>query len=253
MKSCTYTGYIKHGRYAPVRNIFQYRLFMIFLDLAELEEVFQNRWLWSIDRFNLAYLRRKDHIGDPKKPLEKAVQDLVEQKTGALPQGPIRVLTHLRYFGHCFNPATFYYCYDANGEDVETIITEIHNTPWGEAHCYVLEEKMNEGTADCKRFRFSKEFHVSPFIDMDVQYDWQFEKPGDTLHIRMNDLKNDQKFFEADLFLEKKAITGPNLAKMLLGYPLMTVKVISAIYWQALRLWIKGAPFYEHPPIKKGR
>lgn len=253
MHSSIYSGHVKHGRYAPIKNIFRYRIFMMYLDLAELDTVFRKRWFWSIGRFNLAYLRRKDHFGDPKKPLELAVRDLVHEETGERLQGPIRMLTHLRYFGHCFNPATFYYCFDAKGENVETIITEIHNTPWGEVHCYVLEQKKNEGTIDKKRFRFSKGFHVSPFIDMDVEYDWHFDTPGDTLHIHMKDLKDNTKFFEAELLLTKKTINGPNLAKVLVGYPLMTIKVIVMIYWQALRLWLKGATVYDHPVQQEGK
>jgi DUF1365 family protein len=247
MKSCIYEGHVRHRRYKPIGNSFRYAVFFLSLDLAELGTVFRGRWLWSTERFNIAYLRRKDHFGDSVVPIDTAVRDLVEQKTGKRPAGPIRMMCHLRYFGHNFNPATFYYCYDDGDSRVETIIVEIHNTPWGEVFCYVLDESKNEGTREQKRFRFPKEFHVSPFIDMTMDYDWTFSEPGETLNVHMINFDRGEKLFEADLMLERREIAGPSLAWMLIKYPLMTVKVIAAIYWQALRLWVKGAKFYAHP------
>jgi hypothetical protein len=247
MKSCIYEGQVRHRRFAPVRHGFRYRLFMIFLDLAELDTVFRERWLWSADRSNMAYLRRKDHFGDPSIPLDGVVRTLVEQNTGTRPDGPVRMLAHLRYFGHNFNPATFYYCYDRADTRVETIIVEIHNTPWGEVFCYVLDDRKNEGTEKDKRFRLTKAFHVSPFITMGIEYDWTFTVPGETLNVHMIDFDRGEKFFEADLLLARREITGPGLALMLFKYPFVTAKVVAAIYWQALRLWIKGAKFYAHP------
>lgn len=249
MKSCVYRGQIKHVRYKPVQNAFKYSLFMIYLDLAELDKVFADRRFWSVGKFNLAYLKRADHFGDSAISIDQAVRDLVLDKTGEKPRGPIRMLTHLRYFGHCFNPATFYYCYDQSGKHLNTVVVEIHNTPWGEVFCYVMGEKESQGNGDGggMKFTFRKNFHVSPFIDMDITYDWRFVPPAETLTVHMTDLKDGEKLFEADLLLERQEMTGANLSWTLLSYPPMTMKVISAIYWQALRLWLKGAPFYSHP------
>jgi DUF1365 family protein len=247
MKSCIYEGWVRHARYAPVRNAFRYSLFFMYLDLAELDTVFRGRWFWSSKGFNIAYLRRQDHFGDPAIPLDAAVRDLVQQKTGKRPDGPIRMLTHLRYFGHNFNPATFYYCFDREDKHVETIIVEIHNTPWGEVFCYVLDKAVNMGTVENKRFRFPKAFHVSPFMDMAIDYDWTFIEPEQTVNVHMIDYKRETKIFESDLSLLRKEIKGRTLALMLLKYPLITVKVIAGIYWQALKLWVKGATFYTHP------
>ncbi|MBP8912193.1 MAG: DUF1365 domain-containing protein, partial [Phycisphaerae bacterium] len=138
MHSAIYEGTVRHRRFAPVRNEFVYRLFMMYLDLGELDEVFRGHWLWSTRRLNLACLRRKDHLGDPTISIDEAVRLLVAERTGVRPNGPIRLLTHLRYFGHCFNPVSFFYCYDSNDQRVETIVAEITNTPWHERHCYVL-------------------------------------------------------------------------------------------------------------------
>lgn len=247
MESCLYEGAVRHARFEPVRNVFRYSVFFVYLDLGEVQAVFRNRWLWSTNRFNIAYLRRKDHFGDPSVPLEQAVRDLVEQKTGRRPFGPVRMLAHLRYFGHNFNPASFYFCYGKDPVSMQTIVVEIHNTPWGEDFCYVLDESCNEGTVQEKRFRFPKAFHVSPFMDMNLDYDWRFTEPGKCLNVNMINLEGGKEIFQADLTLERREITGRSLARVLVQYPFMTLKVIAAIYWQAFRLWMKGAPFYTHP------
>lgn len=247
MQSCLYYGQVRHRRFSPIAHTFAYSLFLTYLDLAELPTLFQRRWLWSSGKFALAQFRRTDHLGDSQVSLDQAVRDLVEQRLGQRPQGPIRLLTHLRYFGYCFNPVSFYYCYDITGQHVETIIAEVNNTPWGEQHCYVLGETLNEGTVDKKRYRFGKAFHVSPFMDMDVEYDWRFCAPGRQLIIHMDNLKGGQKFFDATMTLVRREISTATLMHALVRYPFVTGKVISAIYWQALRLWLKKTPMYEHP------
>ena len=247
-KSCIYEGTIRHRRYRPRPNAFRYRLFFMFLDLAELPGVFDLHPLWSYTHFNLAYFRRRDHFGDPSVSIEDSVRDLVRQKTGKRPAGPIRMLTHLRYFGFCFNPATFYYCYDRNDTRVDTIIVEIHNTPWGERHCYVLEDRQNEHPhKSWRRFRFDKQFHVSPFIPMQIAYDWRFRVPSETLNVHMIDFENGQKLFDASLALQRRTISRQALTHILVKYPLMTVKVSVMIYFQALRLVLKKTPFFDHP------
>jgi DUF1365 family protein len=246
MNSCIYEGEIRHARYRPKENRFRTSVFFLYLDLAELDAVFDGRWLWSTKGFNLAYLRRKDHFGDPSLKIDEAVRALVQERTGKRPAGPVRMMTHLRYLGHNFNPATFYYCYDAAGSRVETIVVEVHNTPWGEVHCYVVDERDNMGSREEKRFRLKKDFTVSPFMPMDLEYEWTFTEPGTSVNVHMADFDRDGKIFEADLTAERREITGSSLGRMLLKYPLVTVKVIAGIYWQAFRLWRKGVPFYGH-------
>ena len=144
MHSALYTGRLRHRRFAPRAHQFSYRLFMMYVDLAELDEIFRGRWLWSARRPALAWLRRADYIGDPARSIDTVVRDRIAAQTGTRPAGPIRMLTHLRYFGIGFNPVTFYYCFDAADTRVEAIVAEITNTPWNERHAYVLTDPMPE-------------------------------------------------------------------------------------------------------------
>lgn len=248
MNSCIYEGTIRHRRFKPVGNQFRYRLFFMYLDLAELETVFDCHPLWSVNRTNIANFRRSDHLGDPGVPLGRAVREHILKETGKAPSGPIRLLTHLRYLGYCFNPVSFYYCYDAADSKVETIVAEIHNTPWGEVHPYVLSTELNEHPLMAwRRFRFSKVFHVSPFMDMNLDYDWRFRVPGERLNVHMILYRKGNRLFDATLDLRRKALTRQLLTRVLRVYPALTLKVTALIYWQALRLMMKGATVYTHP------
>jgi DUF1365 family protein len=220
---------------------------MMYLDLDELPEIFDGRWLWSARRVAPAWLRRKDYLGDPSLPLTTSVRDLVERQTGHRPAGPVRLLTHLRYFGFAMNPVSFYYCFDREGEKVETILAEVTNTPWNERHTYVLGPADDPGNERVKHFHLAKEFHVSPFMSMDQQYDWSFSAPSRRLVVHMQNAGEGRKLFDATLALHRRQITSRSLALALVRYPFMTARVFGAIYWQALRLWAKRAPFHAHP------
>jgi DUF1365 family protein len=225
---------------------------MMYLDLAELPALFNPYHFWSNEKRNIATFRRRDHLGDPDVPLEHAARNLVADRLGWRPSGPIRMLTHLRYFGYCFNPVSFYYCFDPADTRVETIIVEIHNTPWLEEYPYVLADSMNiHSHAQWRRFRFDKSFHVSPFMDMDIAYDWRFRVPAQRLNVHMVNYHKGEKLFDASLALERREISSASLKRVLMRYPLMTAKVTALIYWQALRLYLKKVPFYTHP-AKRG-
>jgi DUF1365 family protein len=234
-----------------VENVFRYRIFMMYLDLAELPTLFEGYPFWSSDAPNLAFFRRKDHLGDPKVPLGESVRDLAARELGGRPAGPVRMLTHLRYFGHCFNPVSFYYCYDQWGGRVESIVAEVHNTPWGEEHCYVFGDVQSAHRSEnWKQFRFSKAFHVSPFMDMDITYDWRFKEPGESLSVHFISIEGGHPLFDATLSLKRREINRASLARVLIAYPPVTMKVVAMIYWQAAKLLVRGAPFYVHPSKK---
>lgn len=254
MRSCLYKGRVYHGRLTPAVNKFHYTLFQVCLDLEELDSVFSGRWFWSVEKPNLASFRRVDHLRGPG-PLAQGVRDVVKQQLGYTPEGPVCLLTHLRYFGYCFNPISVYYCYGADGAELQAIVAEVHNTPWGEQYLRAFDPRNCRRDGDFYLFELNKEFHVSPFMPMDMNYTWRFTAPGEKLAIRMEDFRQGAKVLEVKLDLERAPLNGPGLALALLRWPFMTGKVIAAIYWQALKIKLKGVPFYPHPllpTVKEG-
>ncbi len=242
---------MRHRRFSPHPHEFDYRLFMLYLDLDEVDAVMaQSRW-WSADRPNLAEFRRSDYLGPPERPLADAVRDVVEEKLGVRPGGAVRILTHGRYFGHCFNPVSFYYLFE--GDALHSIVAEITNTPWQERHRYVMPISEGEASAGSWSFRFPKRFHVSPFLDMDMKYLWRFSQPGGSVLVHMENLGDQaERAFDATLKLDREPISRASLGRVLRNYPLMTMKVVAGIHWQALKLWLKRNPVYDHPSKRTG-
>jgi DUF1365 family protein len=248
VESCLYEGRVRHSRRRPVDHAFEFPIYMVYLDLEELPEVFRDRWLWSAERPAFAWFRRQDHFGDPRLPLDGCVRDLVEQRTGRRPLGAVRLLTHLRYAGYVINPVSFFYCFGEADERLEAIVAEVTNTPWGERHCYVLDPGPSCERSGKIRLRTPKEFHVSPFMGMQLVYDWTLAEPGHHLELQIANCEDGgAPLFEAALSMERREIDGWSLARVLLRHPFITLQVAAAIYRQALRLRLKGAPFHSHP------
>ena len=250
MNSAVYTGIVRHRRLKPAGHAFSYKVFMAYLDLDELPRLFERVPGWSARRPALARFRRSDFLGDPSRPLKEAVYDRVEEETGERPSGPVRLLANLRYFGYIMNPISCYYCFAEDGETLQYLVAEVTNTPWNERHSYVLRADPD---ADWLRTDFAKGFHVSPFHPMEMQYHWRSNTPAEklVLHLGLSEAGND--VFDATLSLERHEATRGSLLRHLARYPFMTAKVGAAIYWQALRLWLKGVPFHTHPELEPAR
>lgn len=247
LASAVYAGVVRHRRLAPHPHAFNYRMAQLYLDLDEIDHLFKQRWLWSSERANIAEFRRNDYLGPAELTLAEAVRQRVERVIGHRPAGPIRMLTHLRYFGYVFNPVSFYYCFAEDGVTLVCIIAEITNTPWKERHAYVLPVESARAQGRALHWIFPKTFHVSPFIPMTREYAWRFTAPADELHVHMEVLREGEREFDATLTLERRALNGASLARVLWRYPLMTAQVVGAIHWQALRLWLKRNPIHDHP------
>lgn len=245
MQSAIYEGWVRHRRFTPAPHAFRYGLYMLLLDLDELDTVFAGRWLWSTRRPAPVRFRRADYLGDPAVPLAEAVRAEVARVTGRRPEGPVRLLTHLRTLGYGFNPISLYWCFTPDGRTVEAVVAEVSNTPWGQRHCYVLDAHGAGGRV--LRFDFAKALHVSPFMPPDLRYALRMGVPGPRLTVHIDTRRAGARTFDATLALARREITGPNLARVLLRQPLMPVRVVAGIYWEALRLWLKGAPYHPHP------
>ncbi len=243
--SAIYEGTVTHRRRTPVEHAFRSRLFLMYLDLAELPHLFDGHPLWSARRPALAWFRRADYLGDPFVPLDVAVRDLVEDRLGVRPQGPVRMLAHLRYLGHCFNPVVFYWCFAPDGERVEAIVAEVTNTPWGDRHAYVAAAGGNH--EHVLESRHAKALHVSPFMPMDVEYTWRVSTPGERIAVTIENRRDGELVFDARLALQRREVDRGALTRVLTRNPAMTLRVVAGIYAQALRLRLKGARWHARP------
>jgi DUF1365 family protein len=238
-----YEGRVSHHRLAGPGHRFTYRLAMCYLDLEETDEVLSRHPLWSTGRLRPVRFCRADYLGPVEVPLVQAVGDVVEGALGTRPTGPVRLLTHLRTWGWCFNPISLYFCFDTDGTTLLAVVVEVTNTPWGERQQYVLAANA-DGVVDTV---VDKAMHVSPFLSMAQRYRFEVTAPAETLSVRARCYDGDALTLDARLALRRRAIATRSMTGLLLRYPLMTLRVSASIYFQAFVLWIKGAHFHSHP------
>ena len=243
MRSGLYSGWIQHRRFSPREHCFRYKGFMVFAFLDELPQILAQTKFWSMAKFAPAKFCREDFFGDPAVPLDQAVRDRVERALGERPTGPIAFLANWRYFGYNMNPISIYYCFDQSGDQVETLLVDVHNTPWNERHGYVLP--VNGGRV--QKAIFDKSLHVSPFMPSNQTYHWRSTTPAKRLTVSIRSMQEGEIVFDACMSLEREEISRASLVSKLIHYPLFTVKVIGAIYWEALRLLLKRIPLHAHP------
>ncbi len=253
MNTCLYRGVVHHRRHDAIGHGFRKSLAMVWLDLDELDEAFERTVLWGRERLRWMSFRERDHLvamqeRAPGASLAERARCEVEVALGRRPEGPVRLLTTLRAFGIGFNPVSFFTCHAADGVAIDAVIAEVHNTPWGEHHCYVVDGAELDGAEDAKAF------HVSPFQGMAQRYRWRIGMPGErwTIGIENRCARSGERLFSAGLSLERRPWTAAERTRALLRHPAMPLESLAGIYWHAARLFFeKRAPFHPHPAPKE--
>jgi len=246
VKSALFVGEIEHRRLSPVKNEFTYSVCYYYLDLDEVEKLFRFPFIFSYNFPGVLSFWRKDYLSPKNVSLKTAVCDQIFGKTGKKFDGSVRVLSNISYFGYCFNPVSFYYCFDRE-ERLCYIVSQVTNTPWRERHVDVFEIKGNKPK---HLYHFPKEFHVSPFMPMNIDYTWIFNTPDEKLYVHMQNRHTggSSVVFDSTLTLKRRELSFWSILLHSIRFPLVTFKTTLAIYFQAAILYfIKRIPFYTHP------
>lgn len=260
MRSAIYKGSVWHQRFQPAEHKFRYRVFMMYLDLAEQDAVLEKSPFWGVQWYHAARFKRSDYFsvaGDYSQSIDAAIRQEVKSKIDVVVTGPVCLLTNFRYFGYCTNPISCYYCFNSDATSLVALLIEVTNTPWGERHHYVLDLRDYR---DNESIDFQKQLHVSPFMPMNRLYRWRGSMPSQSLRYSlasvvrydqpdMHAMENSESEvqFDSGVVFKRVPVSSRSLTSTLVFYPFMTLKVTMAIYWQALKLWIKKVPFVAHP------
>jgi hypothetical protein len=235
--SSVYTGRVRHRRSSVANHEFSYPLYMLGLDLDEIDLIDQQSKIFSQERFNLLSFQRSDYLGDPAVDLKQAVlQQVTELGCSVESIDRVILLGQVRCLGMYFSPVNFYFCFEGN--EARWMLAEVRNTPWKERHCYLVDLYDPQHSP--------KQFHVSPFMGLDMHYRWKVQLQESRILIHIENW-NQTKLFDATLALKKSPMTSGSLASTLNQWPMMSLSILRGIYWQAFRLFIKRVPYYSHP------
>lgn len=249
MNSAIYTGTLRHRRFKPLKHEFTYPLFMVFLDIDRIPELMRVSGFTGYNQWNWASFEERDHFGDPRLPLRHRLEQDAIRAGVALPGGPVFLLTHLRYLGYNFNPVSFFYCYDEAGE-LQAVMAEVNNT-FGESTNYWLTGANRLSSFGSLHYRCRKNMHVSPFMPMEIDYDFILTQPAGQLVAHMNTREQGGVNFDATLLLVRHPWSSQALHRVLRAHPWMTAKVTAAIYFEALKLFLRKVPVFTHPARRK--
>jgi DUF1365 family protein len=219
---------------------------MPLFDLDELPQVLDRVPLWSARRPAPARFRREDYLSNARPSLADEARDLVAERLGHRPAGPVRLLANPRYLGVGFNPVSFFFVYGQGGEGVEAVIAEVTNTPWGDRAAYVLDGRRR-GRDGVIEAGFDKQMHVSPFQPMQQRYEISVAEPDRDLRVSIRSVEAGNTVFVASMALRRRELTPRQMTRLLAAYPPMTLAVLARIYANALRLKLKGAPVHPRP------
>ncbi len=236
-----YFGAVRHARYAPRQHKFSYRVFSLLIDLDRLDHVALKSRLFSHNRFNLYAVYDRDHGYQDHRSLRDFVDDQCAARGLARPDR-VHLLCYPRILGYVFNPLSVYYIM-RNGQ-LAALLYEVRNT-FGEKHIYFTS--LADGAQSASHHNHSKEFHVSPFIDMQATYHFSTALPSEAARLVIRETQNDAPLLVTSFSGARVGFSDASLLRAFLLYPLMTLKIIFAIHFEALRLFLKGVAFLKHP------
>lgn len=246
--SCIYEGRVRHRRLSPKRHDFSYPVYQLFLDLDELPGLEESVGLFRHNGRGMNALFDRDYLGPGERPIKEKLADWLSARGIELGERKVFLLTHARVLGYAFNPVSYYYVFGRDGR-LDLAVAEINNT-FGETYGYVLQRRGGEKGISTPRF--PKVFHISPFLPMELEYEFHLAVPGESLAVHVDDFENGEKVFDATFTARREPLTTASLARALVRHPLMPVLVIAWIHWQALRLWMKQVPVYTRPEPPAG-